>query len=416
MKEGNKTVHVAVIGVSGRGMSLLECLCEMKDVKITVVCDLYEDRMNNASDVLFEKCAYRPYCCKDYKEAVQRKDVDCVITPSAWSAHSQIAIASMEAGKPVGMEVGGAYTLHECWELVKVSEEAGVACMMLENCCYGREEMAILNMIRQGVFGDVIHCQGGYQHDLRSEIAMGLENRHYRFNNYQYRNGEIYPTHEIGPIAKYLNINRGNRFLTLTSMSSKARGLHEWIVKHKGADHEHAKIEFTQGDIVTTMIKCAHGETIMLIHDTSLPRVYSRGGRVQGTRAIWMEDKKAIHIEGVSPEERWEALEESWEPFEKYLGQYEHPLWREFQADGVQGGHGGMDFLVLRAFVESVKNNTPVPIDVYDTATWMAVTCLSEESVALGSMPVTFPDFTSGKWISREEVISSKYSLGIVEI
>lgn len=411
MKGENKIVNTAIIGVSGRGMSLLESLCEMKDVKISVVCDLYEDRMKNASDVIFEKCAYRPHCCKDYKEVVQRKDIDCVITPSAWSAHSEIALASMRYGIPVGIEVGGAYNLHECWELVKVSEETGVACMMLENCCYGRDEMAVLNMIKQGVFGEVIHCQGGYQHDLRSEIAMGLENRHYRFNNYQYRNGEIYPTHEIGPIAKYLSINRGNRFLTLTSMSSKARGLHEWIVKHKGADHEHAKIEFTQGDIVTTMIKCAHGETIMLIHDTSLPRVYSRGGRVQGTKAIWMEDKKAIHIEGVSPEERWEALEESWEPFKKYLDKYEHPLWREFLAEGIQGGHGGMDFLVLRAFIESVKNNTPAPIDVYDTVTWMAVTCLSEESVALGSMPVAFPDFTSGKWISREKVIPSKYSL-----
>ena len=205
--------------------------------------------------------------------------------------------------KPVGMEVGGAYSLYECWELVRVSEETGVDCMMLENCCYGREEMTILNMIKQGIFGEIVHCQGGYQHDLRSEIAMGIENRHYRFKNYQHRNGQIYPTHEIGPISKYLDINRGNRFLTLTSMSSKAKGLSKWIADNKGTDHEHSKIDYVQGDIVTTMIKCAHGETVLLTHDTSLPRVYSRGGRVQGTKGIWMEDKKSVHIEGKSPAE-----------------------------------------------------------------------------------------------------------------
>lgn len=414
MKEKKEIVNLAVIGVSGRGLGLMSCLYDMKDVKITVVCDLHEDRMEKAAERVFNKCGYRPECCKDYREVVKREDVDCVITPSSWFSHVEIALAAMKAGKPVGIEVGGAYSIQECWDLVRVSEETGIDCMMLENCCYGREEMAVLNMIKQGIFGEVIHCQGGYEHDLRSEIAMGLENRHYRFRNYQHRNGEIYPTHEVGPIAKYLDINRGNRFLTLTSMASKARGLHEWIVEHKGADHEHAKIEFTQGDIVTTMIKCAHGETVLLTHDTSLPRVYSRGGRVQGTKAIWMEDKKAIHIEGVSPAERWEALDESWESFDKYMEKYDHPLWVEFQNDGVQGGHGGMDYLVLRAFVESVKNNTPTPIDVYDTATWMAVTCLSEDSIAMGSMPVPFPDFTGGKWIDREDETPSKYGLSKV--
>ena len=410
----NKKVNVAIIGVSGRGLGLMSCIYDMEDVKITVVCDLYQDRMEEAAKSAFEKCGYKPDLCSDYREVVRRRDVNCVITPSSWLAHREIALASMRAGKPVGMEVGGAYSLHECWELVRVSEETGVNCMMLENCCYGREELTVLNMIKQGVFGELIHCQGGYEHDLRSEIAMGLENRHYRFQNYRHRNGEVYPTHEVGPIAKYLDINRGNRFMTLTSMSSKARGLHQWIIANKGSDHEHAKIDFTQGDIVTTMIKCAHGETVLLIHDTSLPRVYSRGGRVQGTKAIWMEDKKSIHIDGISPDENWDDLDASWEPLEKYMGKYEHPLWTEYKNAGIKGGHGGMDYLVLRAFFESVKNNTPAPIDVYDTATWMAVTCLSEESIALGTMPVSVPDFTCGKWISREDEIPSKYALSKV--
>lgn len=400
----DKMINLAIIGVSQRGLGLIECILGMEDVKISAVCDLYEGRMNKAADIVLEKCGYRPDTYLNYKEILNRSDIDCIITPSSWSSHVEIALNSMRAGKPVGIEVGGAYSLHECWELVRIGEETGIDCMMLENCCYGRDEMMILNMARQGVFGELIHCQGGYQHDLREEISMGLENRHYRFWNYRHRNGEIYPTHEVGPIAKYLDINRGNRFVALTSMASKARGLHQWIVDHKGPGHEHAGIDFTQGDIVTTMIKCAHGETVLLIHDTSLPRVYSRGGRVQGTKAIWMEDKNAIYIDGVSPAE-------TWEPLEKYREKYEHPLWKEYLNAGVKGGHGGMDFLVLRAFLESVKNNTPMPIDIYDTATWMAITCLSEDSIALGSAPVPFPDFTCGKWINRRKETSSKYTL-----
>jgi len=407
MDNFKKQVNVAFIGVSGRGMGLIPCLLDMDDVKITVVCDLYEDRMNHAAKYIFETSGYQPDCCADYKEVVKRSDVDCVVIATSWSSHTEIALASMKAGKPVGMEVGGAYALEECWDLVRTSEETGVNCMMLENCCYGREEMAILNMIKQGIFGEMIHCQGGYEHDLRDEISLGNENRHYRFRNYQNRNGEIYPTHEIGPIAKYLNINRGNRFLTLTSMASKARGLHNWIVENKGADHEHANINFEQGDIVTTMIKCAHGETVLIIHDTSLPRPYSRGGRVQGTKAIWMEDNKSIHIDGVSKPHTWES-------FDNYLEKYEHPLWKEYKISGIKGGHDGMDYLVLKSFIKSVKNNMPMPIDIYDTATWMAITCLSEQSVAMGSMPVAFPDFTCGKWIRRENEQPSKYGLSNV--
>lgn len=411
----NEQVRVAFIGASGRGTGLMGCLKTMADVRITAICDLYKDRAVAACEHIRKELGYAPLALTDHQEVLERDDVDCVVIASSWETHTALAIAAMKAGKTVGMEVGGAYSIQECWDLVKTSEETGIDCMMLENCCYGREEMAILRMIREGVFGEVVHCQGGYQHDLREEVAMGLENRHYRFNNYRSRNGEIYPTHEVGPIAKYLNINDGNRFVTLSSMSSKARGLHEWIVAHKGGDHEHARVEFTQGDVVTTMIKCAHGETVLLVHDTTLPRVYSRGGRVQGTKAIWMEDKGAVYIEGLSPPEDWDNLEASWEPLKKYLGKYEHPLWAEYLANGVRGGHGGMDYLVLRAFFESVKNGTRTPIDVYDTATWMAVTCLSEESVALGSMPVAFPDFTRGTWMRPRKRGASKYSLDLEE-
>jgi len=277
--------------------------------------------------------------------------------------------------------------------------------MMLENCCYGREEMALLEMTRQGVFGELIHCQGGYEHDLRSEVACGLENRHYRFRNYQHRNGDIYPTHALGPIAKILKINRGNRFVSLASFATKTRGIREWAAVNLAPDHPANQTSFAQADVVTTVLTCAQGETIVLTHDTSLPRPYSRGGRIQGTRGIWMEDKDAVYLEGRSPLDAWES-------FRTYLDEYDHPLWRKSDVANFQAGHGGMDYLILRAFIEPLQAGIKqLPIDVYDTAAWMAVTALSEASVALGGQTLPFPDFTQGGWIGREPAPDHRYSL-----
>ena len=308
----------------------------------------------------------------------------------------------MKAGKHVAIEVGGASSIEECWQMVRTSEETGKFCMLLENCCYDRNEMAIFNMVKQGIFGEIIHMQGGYQHDLRDEISLGRENRHGRLFNFQNRNGELYPTHQLGPICKVLGINRGNRFVSLVSMASKSRGLNEWIKKNKGEDYDLADYSFNQGDIVTTMLKCSNGETVVLTHDCSLPRNYSRCYRVQGTKGIYMEDGQTIYIEG-----RTENPDGSWmhpaDEFKAYREEYEHPLWKKYSQDGIHAsGHGGMDYLVLSAFVESVKLDAKPPIDVYDTAVMMAVTCLSEQSIALGSAPVAFPDFTNGMWIDRE--------------
>jgi len=399
-----KKVRLGFIGLSGRGRGLLGNVLEMDDVEVPAVCEVYEDRLQMGIEQVEAAGRPRPEGYKDYRKLVKRDDIDGVVIATSWTTHVEIALAAMKAGKYVGMEVGGATSVQHCWDLVKTYEETGTPCMMLENCNYGRVEMAILNMVKKNLFGELIHCQCGYEHDLRQEVACGYENSHYRIHNYLNRNGDVYPTHGLGPMAKCLNINRGNRFVSLTSMASKSRGINEWVRKNKGEDHPLAKAKFALGDIVTTMIKCAHGETVLLIHDTSLPRPYSRAGRVQGTKGIWMEDNKSIYIEGRSPEH-------TWEPFEKYLEEFEHPLWKEYLSLGVRGGHGGMDYLVLRAYIESIKAKTNTPIDVYDTATWMAVTALSEESVATGSSPVAFPDFTNGKWINREPGIPSKYAL-----
>jgi len=336
---------------------------------------------------------------------IERSDIDAIITPSAWEAHAQICVDSMLAGKPVATEVGGAYSIEQCWEMVRTHERTGVHCMMLENCCYGKEEMTVLNMVKKGLFGELVHCEGGYRHDLRDEIALGNENKHYRLRNYMNRNGELYPTHELGPIAKLLNINRGNRMVSLTSMASKAVGVNDWIKRNKGDDFENASFRFAQGDVVTTCIKCAHGETIVLTHDTTLPRGYSRGNVVQGTRGIWSEDRNGILLDGEAEGASWAH---KFTPMAEYHEKYMHPLWKNYE---VVGGHGGMDFLVMSAFIDSVKNGTPPPIDVYDAAAWMSITVLSENSIACGSMPVAIPDFTNGKWTYREPWHRSKYCL-----
>ncbi len=314
-----------------------------------------------------------------------------------------IAIDALNAGLFVASEVGGASSVEECWELIRASKKANKSCMMLENANYGREELALLNMVKNNVFGEIIHCRCGYQHDLRPEVAMGHINHHYRLDNYMHRNGDVYPTHGAGPMAKILNINRGNRFTSLVSVASKSRGLGNWISENMPGS-EHDGFDFKQGDVVTTIIKCAHGETLVISHDTTLPRPYSRGGYVQGTKGLWMEENYKIYLDGISPEHKWED-------FKPYLEKYEHPLWKWFLDEGIKGGHGGMDYLVLRAFVESVLAGIETPIDVYDFATWAAITPLSENSIALGGAPQAFPDFTNGLYLVRPEEDCWKYSL-----
>lgn len=404
------TINLAFVGLSGRGYGLMDLmLTTMEDVKITAVCDLYEDRTEKARARVEEVSGVSPFATCDYREIMTREDVDAVITPSSWTSHVDVCVAAMENGKYVATEVGGAPSIEDCWMLVRTSEKTGIPCMMLENCCYGREEMMVSRMVHEGLFGELVHCKGAYAHDLREEICMGRENRHYRIHNFSNRAGDLYPTHALGPIAKMLGINNGNRFVSLVSMQTKSVGLNQWAKEHRGEEDDLATRRFAAGDVVTTMIRCAHGETIVLTHDDCLPRPYSRGCLVQGTRGLWSEDKNAIMLEGRNSHDGWDH--HSWESMENYFKEYEHPLWNEFMNDGVRGGHGGMDYLVLRAFVEAVKKGEEPPITVYDTAAWMSITTLSEDSCNMGSMPVAVPDFTRGKWIYPKKAPRGKYSL-----
>lgn len=396
------------IGLGGRGQGMLKELLSVDGVRVTAVCDKYDDRANLGAEIVKENAGNDAQVYLDYKELLARDDIKGVVVCTTWITHSEIAIAAMNAGKHVAIEVGGAASVEECWQMVRKSEETGLNCMLLENCCYDNNEMSIFNMRKLGLLGEIIHLEGGYRHDLRDEICLGKENRHGRLANFIHRNGEVYPTHQLGPICKLIDINRGNRMLYLCSMSSKARGLNEWIKREKGEDYYLYGTDFNQGDVTTTMIKCANGETITLHHDCSLPRPYSRDYCVQTTKAIYKEgpfDDYFYH-EDLSEEKHKFA------DFDVFKEKYEHPLWKQYRIDGLhESGHGGMDYLVLSAFADSVINNKRSPIDVYDTAAWMVITALSEQSVAMGGMPVPIPDFTNGKWIEREPVVRGKYCL-----
>lgn len=407
----SERIRIAVIGMSKRGASLTGLLAKMPDVDILAVCDKYPDRVENGRKVVSEAGKAMPAGFTDYREALKVPGLQAVMVTSSWQSHASICLDAMRAGLYTASEVGGAYSVQQCWDIVHTSEATGMPFMLLENCCYGRDELAVLHMARLGLFGELVHAEGGYHHDLRKEIDMGVENRHYRLANFSHRNGDLYPTHDLGPIAKCLGINRGNRMLYLTSTASKAVGLNDWARQHRGEHDALASRHFAEGDVVTTTIKCARGETIVLTHDCSLHRPYSRGNLLQGTRGIWQEDKHAVSIEGITPRRDGHWDPETWVEIDKLYKKYDHPLWRKYLALGVKAGHGGMDYLVLRAFLTAVRDGVQTPIDVYDSAAWMAITALSEESVAMGSHPVAIPDFTNGAWIDERPFVPGPFCL-----
>lgn len=404
-------ISLGVIGLGNRGSYLLQnVLLPMKKFRVAAVCDLYQDRAEKAADLVERQTGERPLLAVDYQELLACKELEAVLISASWEAHVPAALAAMRAGKAVACEVGGAASVEECWELVRTYEQTGTPIMLLENCCYGRDELMVLHMVREGVFGELVHCEGGYRHDLRSEVAFGRENRHYRLAHYLMRNCENYPTHELGPIAKLLSIGRGNRMLTVSSTASKSAGMHHYLKENKGERDALSHAHFAQGDVVTTVIRCAQGQTITLTLDTTLPRYYSRGLHVQGTKAMFTEENRSLFIDGEHNGDEF-CWQKQWNNIEQYRGQYEHRIWRRYLEEGVQEGHDGIDWLVLSAFAECVRNGTPAPIDVYDMAAWMSVTALSEQSIALGGQPLAMPDFTCGRWLRPTPESGSWFSL-----
>ncbi|MEC3966202.1 Gfo/Idh/MocA family protein [Flagellimonas halotolerans] len=409
----NDKLNVALIGVGLRGTNHLMNLLLRKDINVTAICDIDPERIKIAQDHI-EKAGFKAPKVfgsseYDYRNLLELKEVDAVIIATPWLWHTRMTVDAMKAGKYAGVEVSAANTLEECWDLVNTHEATGTHMMILENVNYRRDILAVLNMVKQNLFGELVHFRCGYQHDLRhvkfndgktaygtgAEFGeKGISEAKWRTAHSVKRNADLYPTHGLGPIAVMADVNRGNRMVSLTSHATKAIGLHNYVVAVGGEEHPNAKVNFKLGDVVTTTIDTANGETIIITHDCNLPRPYSLGFRVQGANGLWEVDGNRIYIEGRSKSHEWDEAT-SW------LEQYDHPLWEKYGEYALGAGHGGMDFFVLNSFVESAKANIAPPMDAYDAAAWSAVTPLSEASIANNGEPQDFPDFTRGQWIKR---------------
>lgn len=411
-KPADKQVRVGMIGVGLRGQSHLSLLLNRADTNVVAICDVDANMLDRSKAIVNKSGKKMPQIFTGddyaYRKLLALKDLDAIIIATPWEWHGPMILDSIDAGiKYIGTEVILGITLEDHWNVVRAAEKAGAHVSMLENVCYRRDVMAALNMVRQGLFGEILHLQGGYQHDLRNVKFTGtnfgptaFSEAKWRTNHSVHRNGDLYPTHGVGPVAMMIDINRGNRFLSLSSFATKTRGLHHYLVKKGGESTPNAKVRFALGDIVTTHLKCANGETILLQHDTNNPRPYSLGFRVQGTEGLWMDVNHSIYIEGKSKND------DQWDDQKEWFEKYDHPLWKKYANDAKGAGHGGMDFFVINGFIEATKRGIATPLDVYDAAAWSAITPLSERSIELGNQTVEFPDFTSGRWMSRSNTFA----------
>lgn len=407
-----KDIKVALIGVGGRGEGVYRvALRQLPFLKFVGVCDKVRTSCKYVVSKMAEQGKGSPEIFEDYKECIDKTKPDAIVIATAWDSHLEISTYAMEKGIAVITEVGGAYDIPSLWELVNCYERTKTPFMMAENCCFGRLELLALNMKRKGLLGRIVHCDGGYMHDCRTMVDRYINEGHFRVLEHIYRNCDTYPTHDLGPISKLLDINCGNRFLTLTSTASGSFSLKEYMKGKQLEDYpvttqwlttadknkrierfeELKNAEFMQGDIITTVLKCANQETVTLTLDTTLPRWYSRKFTVRGTKGMISEDNNSVFLDGDDHSD-WTK---HYNNVEEYYEKYEHPLWLDYKP-GAEG-HGGMDALVFKAFFEALQKGKELPLDVYDAATWMSVTALSEQSILTGQT-VVVPDFTRGKW------------------
>jgi len=409
---GQNLLRVGVVGVGGRGTNLLGNLLRLEGVKVPALCDINESNLARAQALVTKAGLPKPEGYSrgdtDWKRLCDRADLDVVLCATPWQWHTPVAVAAMKSGKHAATEVPAAQTIDECWELVETSEKTGRQCAILENVCYTRETLMVMNMIRQGVLGQILFAEAGYMHDIRAvKFGVGPNGEPWRIEPSIHRNGNLYPTHPIGPVAWFMDINRGDRFSHLVSMSTKSRSLAEFASKTFGATDPRATREYKLGDVNTTLIRTENGKTISLVHDTNTPRPKETLVRVQGTKGVYNSLMDKIFIEGRSNNSDaadWKARHE-WEETAEYRKQYDHKLWQTHGSTAEKaGGHGGIDYLELYRFVKNLQEGKPLDIDVYDAAAWSVIVPLTEASVASGSKPMDFPDFTRGRWKNRKPV------------
>jgi len=402
-------VKVAMLGVGNRGTGhakLVNALYPDKAI-ITAVCDIREKQVNKTLENL-KSSGQKPdvYTGDEdgWMEMCRRDDVDLVVICTPWKMHVPMAVYAMQQGKHVVIEVPASLTLQGCWDLVNTAEEMQVNCMMLENVCYGAEELWVLNMVQNGVFGTLTYGEGAYIHNLRDSL-FGDEKYYndWRIRQHIEQDGNLYPTHGLGPVAQYMDINRGDRFDYLVSMSSPPSSLIEHSREIEKDNEFYDRTDFLHGDMNNSLIKTALGRTILMQHDVVTPRPYSRINAIAGTKGYHEGYPSRLAIEGKGHEWLDEATTK------EYQDKYKHPIWETLK-EGIEknGGHGGMDFVQMYRVVDCLNKGYPLDMDVYDASAWSSVVELSKISTELGSVPVKCPDFTRGDW-------ENKRKLGIFE-
>jgi predicted dehydrogenase len=407
----SRPLRVGFVGVGGRGTSLLDILLKLDSVEVPALGDINENNLRRAQNLVEKSGKPRPEGYSrsetDFRRLCDRNDLDLVINATPWQWHVPISVAALKAGKHAATEVPAAVTIEECWELVETAESTGKYVAMLENDCYGRNELMVLNMLRDGLLGEPMFAEAGYMHDLRTvQYNLVPHGEPWRLDHSIKRNGNQYPTHQMGPISMWMDINRGDAFSYLVSMSSNAVSMQEFAIKQFGPNDARAKTRFAQGDVNTTLIRTEKGRTISLYFDTGTPRPKEHMVRIQGSKGVYsfMLDKIMIDGRGNRKEgARWMHNQE-WEAVDEYRKQYEHKLWKTQGENAKSSGHGGIDYMTMYRLVKNFREGKPPDVDVYTAASCSVISGLSERSVAERSRPMDFPDFTRGKWKLRAPI------------
>ena len=397
------TVRVGIVGVGGRGTGLLGNLLDIEGVRITALCDTVAARVESACRHVRKKGQPEPAKFtkgeRDYENLCRRDDVDIVYVTTPWECHAAMAVCAMEQGRHVAIEVPAVITLDECWQLVDVAEQTQRHCMMLENCCYGETELLVLSMVQRGVFGEVTHGEAGYLHGLPDYLMRQADSAVWRRRHLMKSNGNLYPTHGLGPVALYMDVHGGDRFERLVSMSSPERTMSLLRDKLPAGDPRR-KETYACGDRNTSLIQTARGRSIRVEFDIVTSQPYSRINAIGGTLGAFRDYPPRIHLKGKG--HAWET------DLAPYHAQHGHPLWKQHKAAAVKsGGHGGMDYLMNWRLIECLRKGTPLDMTAYDAAAWSSVFPLSIESVAKGSAPVPVPDFTRGEWKTQKNRLAA---------
>ena len=397
-------IRVAVIGLN-RGLTHVESCLGIEFAEVVAVCDWHNERAVHAADVCEKKSGKRPAIYGGteniWEQMVERDDIDAVYIATPWEWHVPMAMRAMERGKCAFVEVAAAVTVDDCWRLVDTSERTQRHCVLLENCCYGENELFVLNLARQGVFGDLLHAECAYIHDLRSVLfSLGTEGDWRRNYHWEY-NGNLYPTHGLGPVAQSLGVGRGDQFKYLVSASSPERSLTNYRDKHQPNGGKHAAEKYICGDMNTSILKTELGRTIMIQHDVVLPRPYSRINALCGTDATFFDYPARLAIDnpknyGLNSPGAHEWLADA--DMAIMRDKFTHPLWKKLAESAKGGGHGGMDFVMSWRLLDCLRQGITPDSVVYDAAAWSCLIEASVRSVATGSQPVNIPDFTRGLW------------------